>query len=186
VWCRNVLIYFTPDARRRAIERLVAATAPGGYIFVGYSESLRDVQALEPVRAGEAVYYVKRRAPTPAPTPAGGVPRVAATAESGGWSALTPPPVRIPQTPPTEDVLALRGEPVAREVTAELTARLAIAGLRRLIVDLDGADLLADDLAPVLRRARAAAEAAHVSLVLRTTRPGTRRWLARHGLEDAP
>src|SRR5262249_44999553 len=29
VWCRNVLIYFTPGARRRAIDKLVAATAPG-------------------------------------------------------------------------------------------------------------------------------------------------------------
>ena len=185
VWCRNVLIYFTPDARRRAIERLVAATAPGGYIFVGYSESLRDIAALDAVRAGEAVYYVKRRAAAaaPAPTPATGVPRV--TGDSGAWarSAHTPPPTRIPSTP-VADTLALRGEPSARHVTAELTARLAIAGLRELIVDLDGADLLADELAPVLRRARAAAEAAHVALVLRATRPGARRWLARHGLEE--
>ncbi|MBA3501296.1 MAG: protein-glutamate O-methyltransferase CheR, partial [Deltaproteobacteria bacterium] len=58
VWCRNVLIYFTPDARKRAVERLVAATNIGGYVFVGYSESLRDFASVEAVRAGEAVYYV--------------------------------------------------------------------------------------------------------------------------------
>jgi hypothetical protein len=53
------------------------------------------------------------------------------------------------------------------------------------VIDLDAAELLADELAPVLRRARAAARAAHVELALRATRSGTRRWLARHGLEDA-
>jgi len=36
----------------------------------------------------------------------------------------------------------------------------------------------------VVRRAQAAARAAHVELVLRTTRPGTRRWLSRHGLTE--
>ena len=121
----------------------------------------------------------------PMPTPASGVPRI--TADSGAWklAAHTPPPTRIPMVP-TEDVLVLRGEPVARQVTAELTARLAINGLLKLVVDLDLADLLADDLVPVFRRARAAAMAAHVALELRTTRPGTRRWLARHGLEESP
>ncbi len=208
VWCRNVLIYFTPDARKRVIERLVAATTTNGYLFVGYSESLRDISTLDPIRAGDAVYYIKRRPPTgpglpaasssttmPAQrtaTPATGVPRMPSDtrpADSGAWtfSAHTPPPTRISTTPPTEDVLVLRGEPLARQVTAELTARLGIAGLQKLVVDLDAADLLADDLVPVLRRARAAALAAHVQLELRATRPGTRRWLARHGFEeDAP
>lgn len=227
VWCRNVLIYFTPDARKRAIDRLVAATNPGGYIFVGYSESLRDHLQLDAVRAGDAVYYVKRDTPrragtapsaassttlpaqrAPAPTPASGVPQVLPTSDSGAWAfaAHTPPPMRIPIAPPdpraareggrdpspaagaagTDHVLVLRGEPAAREVTAELMARLAIAGLRTLVVDLDAADLLADELVPVFRRARAAAAAAHVALELRATRPGPRRWLARHGLEAAP
>lgn len=66
VWCRNVLIYFTAGARRRVIERLVAAAVPGGFVFVGYSESLRDVAELEGMRANDAVYYV-RRGPDAAP-----------------------------------------------------------------------------------------------------------------------
>jgi hypothetical protein len=137
------------------------------------------------VRAGEAVYYVKRAAvAAPRLTPAMGLPRV--NADSGMWRMTqhTPPPTRIPVTPPTEDTLVLRGEPAARHVTAELTARLAIAGIQRLVVDLDAADMLSDELVPVFRRARAAATTAHVVLELRATRPGTKRWLARHGLED--
>jgi len=203
VWCRNVLIYFTPAARRRVIDRLIAATTPGGCVFVGYSESLRDVPALDAVRAGEVVYYVRREAGdrrTPAagipigrqPTPVAGTPRVVAVADDPWRDAIkTPAPTRLPIAPPTDDVLALRGHPDVRGVTAELMARLAIAGLRRLVIDLDGAELLGDELAPVLRRARAAAVAAHVELELRARRTGARRWLVRHGLapnlgEDAP
>jgi len=186
VWCRNVLIYFTDDARRRVIDRLIAATAPGGFIFVGYSETLRDEPELRAVRAGEATYYVRGARQTAAPT----LPRPIAVPDAPDLIPdleLTPPPMRIPLAPPPEDLYELRGHPTTREVTAELTTRLAIAGLRRLVIDLDAADLLADELAPVLRRARAAARAAQVELALRATRAGTKRWLARHRLdEEAP
>ena len=185
VWCRNVLIYFTPTARRRVIDRLVAATTPGGFVFVGYSESLRDIAGLEAMRAGDAVYYVRRER---ASTPALGTPVVRPTPPRTTPPVIppmtTPPPMPVPATPPAEDVLVLRGHPNARDVTAELMARLGITGLARLVVDLDRADLLGDELAPVLRRARAAAGAAHVTLVLRATRAGARRWVARHGLDE--
>lgn len=196
VWCRNVLIYFTQAARRRVIDRLVRATVPGGYVFVGYSESLRDIPELEAVRAGDAVYYTRRdpNEPRPSrpPTPALGVPLVPSTRDSGTWDTKTPPPTRIPIAPPTDDVVNVRGQSTAREITAELTSRLGIEGLQKLVVDLDAADQLADELAPVLRRARAVATAAGIELVVRATRTGARRWLARHGLdvdtapEDAP
>jgi chemotaxis protein methyltransferase CheR len=228
VWCRNVLIYFTPPARRLALARLVAATNPGGFLFVGYSESLRDVPELEAVRTGDATYYVRREAGVEAVAPARPVGRAGRTSSSGlpaierprgSTPALgvpvsvaasgsapgvpagtapglrpidahedhTPPPMRLPEAPPPEDVLVLRGHPNARSLIADITARLGVSGLVRLVIDLDGAELLGDDLAPVLRRARAAAEAAGIALALRTTRAGARRWLARHGLEaDAP
>jgi chemotaxis protein methyltransferase CheR len=203
VWCRNVLIYFTPTARKRVVDRLIAATNPGGYVFVGYSESLRDIPELEAVRNGDAVYYVRHgdRASGPRLTPAMGVPSrtltpatgvlvvrtpaagVPVLKESSDW---TPAPVMIPQVP-MEDVLVLRGHPSARVVTAELMARLAIVGLQRLVIDLDSAELLGDELAPVLRRARAASRAAHVELIVRATRTGARRWLTRHELDgDEP
>jgi hypothetical protein len=198
VWCRNVLIYFTPAARRTALARLVGATSPGGFLFVGYSESLRDVPELDSVRAGDAVYYVRRdpdaeprarrATPTPsapiaipAPIPAHGTERGLRPLEAS--DDHTPPPRRIPTAPPPEDVLVLRGHPDARSLIADITARLAVSGLVRLAIDLDGAELLGDDLAPVLRRARAAAEAAGIELQLRATRVGARRWLARHALE---
>lgn len=193
VWCRNVLIYFTPTARRRVIDRLVSATVPGGFLFVGYSEHLRDIPELEAVRAGDAVYYVRRehdrRTPAlgvPLRDSAPAMPAARAKRDTAEQRAAmrTPPPVLIPKTPPAEDVLVLHGHPSARVVTAELMARLGIAGLQTLVVDLDSAELLGDDLAPVLRRARAAARAAHVELAIRATRTGAKRWLARHALDE--
>ena len=40
ILCRNVLIYFDPESRRRTIDRLMQRLHPGGYFFLGHSESL--------------------------------------------------------------------------------------------------------------------------------------------------
>jgi chemotaxis protein methyltransferase CheR len=40
VFCRNVLIYFDVESKARVIKRLLERLAPGGYFFVGHSESL--------------------------------------------------------------------------------------------------------------------------------------------------
>ncbi len=43
VFCRNALIYFDRPARRRFVAHFFAALDPGGYFFVGHSESLHGV-----------------------------------------------------------------------------------------------------------------------------------------------
>lgn len=43
IFCRNVLIYFTPEAFRDCVRRLVDQLEPGGYIMVGLAESLSGV-----------------------------------------------------------------------------------------------------------------------------------------------
>jgi chemotaxis protein methyltransferase CheR len=40
IFCRNVLIYFTPEGRAAVIENLTKRLAPGGLLFVGHAESL--------------------------------------------------------------------------------------------------------------------------------------------------
>lgn len=40
VFIRNVMIYFEEDTKRRLIKRIVDAMAPGGYLFVGTTESV--------------------------------------------------------------------------------------------------------------------------------------------------
>ena len=40
IFCRNVMIYFDDDSRDRLIEHLYEITEPGGFLFIGHSESL--------------------------------------------------------------------------------------------------------------------------------------------------
>ena len=40
LFCRNVMMYFTPEGRARVTERLLDHVAPHGYFFVGHAESL--------------------------------------------------------------------------------------------------------------------------------------------------
>jgi chemotaxis protein methyltransferase CheR len=41
IFCRNVLMYFTPEQRHGALERLTNALVPGGHLFLGSAETLR-------------------------------------------------------------------------------------------------------------------------------------------------
>lgn len=48
---RNVMIYFQQETRRQVVQRIVQQLRPGGYLFVGHSESLNGIAAgLQPVR----------------------------------------------------------------------------------------------------------------------------------------
>lgn len=60
VFCCNVTIYFSKDALHRAIRSLEAALRPGGYLFLGHSESLwRQPHSLELVDLGTSFAYRK-------------------------------------------------------------------------------------------------------------------------------
>ncbi|MBQ1782730.1 MAG: protein-glutamate O-methyltransferase CheR [Gammaproteobacteria bacterium] len=43
VFLRNVLIYFDVEAKRRIVERIVGQLRPGGWLFIGHSESLHGL-----------------------------------------------------------------------------------------------------------------------------------------------
>ena len=43
IFCRNVLMYFEPQQIRAVIVRIAQSLAPGGYLFLGHAETLRDV-----------------------------------------------------------------------------------------------------------------------------------------------
>ena len=40
IFCRNVMIYFSRATQEQVVERLAACLEPGGYLFIGHSESL--------------------------------------------------------------------------------------------------------------------------------------------------
>jgi chemotaxis protein methyltransferase CheR len=60
IFCRNVLIYFDEDARRRVIEIFYERLLPGGFLLLGHSESLLNVTtAFELVHLREDLVYRK-------------------------------------------------------------------------------------------------------------------------------
>lgn len=61
VFCRNVLIYFRPEHVAAFIHRLASWMRPGGWLFLGYSESLWQVSdAFQLTRLGDAFAYRRR------------------------------------------------------------------------------------------------------------------------------
>ena len=44
IFCRNVMIYFSRETQEQLVNRLAACLEPGGYLFVGHSESLTGMQ----------------------------------------------------------------------------------------------------------------------------------------------
>lgn len=55
VFLRNVLIYFSAETKRQVVARVLGLLKPGGYFFVGHSETLNGIS--EAVRAtGPAIY----------------------------------------------------------------------------------------------------------------------------------
>jgi chemotaxis protein methyltransferase CheR len=44
IFCRNVMIYFDLPSRAAAVDKLTSQLVPGGYLVVGYSESLLGVE----------------------------------------------------------------------------------------------------------------------------------------------
>lgn len=58
IFCRNVLIYFDTEARRRVIERFYERLQPGGSLLLGHSESLINLSTqFEIVHLREDLVY---------------------------------------------------------------------------------------------------------------------------------
>jgi chemotaxis methyl-accepting protein methylase len=67
VFCRNVLMYFGREETEACIQRIADRVAPGGYLFLGHSDSPgRMTGFFEPVRVADALCYRRLAAPAPA------------------------------------------------------------------------------------------------------------------------
>jgi chemotaxis protein methyltransferase WspC len=139
VFCRNLLIYLHPAARRRALETLDRLLAAQGLLGMGHAE---PIELLEPrfVRAGPvgSFLYQRRAAPVSEPPPAGtGLPPRPAT------------PAPAPQTPlATVDLLAQARQQADR---GQLDEALAAC---RAVQSGGGASALLFSLMGELHRAR--------------------------------
>jgi len=62
IFCRNVLMYFSPDRARALVERIAGALAPDGYLFLGHAETLRGVSQAFDLCHTHGTFYYRRRA----------------------------------------------------------------------------------------------------------------------------
>ncbi len=97
IFCRNVIIYFDTPTTQQVLTQFHNALAPGGYLFLGYSESLfRLFEGFELTEVAGAFLY--RRPETPRTTPLPTRPRAVPS---------YPPPVRhLDVRPPTGRTVA--------------------------------------------------------------------------------
>ena len=60
IFCRNVLIYFDDILRKTFVSQLYDSLNPGGYLFIGHSESLHNItRAFKLVHFPGALGYKK-------------------------------------------------------------------------------------------------------------------------------
>jgi chemotaxis protein methyltransferase CheR len=60
IFCMNVLIYFTEERRRALVQRFYEALEPGGYLFLGHSESISKMPVkFQAIVLGECILYRK-------------------------------------------------------------------------------------------------------------------------------
>jgi len=88
IFCRNVLMYFTPENAERVVNRFARALTPGGYLFLGHAENLRGLSFDFELRHTHSTFYYQRK-------PALGHSADAVTSFAGfERSERSPPPPR--------------------------------------------------------------------------------------------
>jgi chemotaxis protein methyltransferase CheR len=69
IFCRNVFIYFSPDAIRRTVASFAHFMPPEGHLFVGTSESLLKLTTdFDLKEINDAFVYIRNRHPSQAAT----------------------------------------------------------------------------------------------------------------------
>lgn len=60
IFCRNVIIYFDDDMKKKVIGAFYDNLLPGGYLIIGHSESLHNIsRAFKPIHYPGAIIYKK-------------------------------------------------------------------------------------------------------------------------------
>jgi len=83
VFCRNVLMYFSAEVAADVVARLTGSLAPGGFLFLGYAETLRGLSHDFHLLHTHDTFYYQRRQPwerAPRAVDPGALP-------SSAWSA---------------------------------------------------------------------------------------------------
>jgi chemotaxis protein methyltransferase CheR len=69
IFCRNVLMYFTPEHMANIVERLTRALVRGGFLFLGHAETLRGLSQAFHLRHTHNTFYYQRKEASEASEP---------------------------------------------------------------------------------------------------------------------
>jgi chemotaxis protein methyltransferase CheR len=61
IFCRNVLMYLTPEAARGVVGRFAQSLAAGGHLFLGHAETLRGVSGAFNLCHTHGTFYYRKR-----------------------------------------------------------------------------------------------------------------------------
>lgn len=137
VFCRNVIMYLTPEAARSVVAQLRDVLVPGGCLFLGHAESLRGLTDELALESSHGTFYY-RRPERRSPRACASLPRASASPR-GGETVRRPapvPPAPVVAPPATLDDVRRLVAVERFESALEVLAKLAPEG-----VDV-GADVL--------------------------------------------
>ncbi|GAA0503727.1 protein-glutamate O-methyltransferase [Paractinoplanes deccanensis] len=145
IFCRNLLMYLTPEVVSALVERMSRALAPGGFLFLGHTDSLGATSdGLDLRQSNHAFYYRKaERKPIVTPAPPATAPLPEPPAEPDAEAAYNKALALLQQERFTDALAAIEGqqESLLHGVLLAQSGRLgeAIALARRLL-DENGLD----------------------------------------------
>jgi chemotaxis protein methyltransferase CheR len=65
IFCRNVLMYFSPEQAKSVVARIARSLTPGGYLFLGHAETLHGLSNdFRLCHTHETFYYQLRQGPS--------------------------------------------------------------------------------------------------------------------------
>jgi chemotaxis protein methyltransferase CheR len=82
IFCRNVLMYFSPERARAALANLTRALAPHGHLFLGHAETLRGLSHDFHLCHTHDAFYYQRKQPDSSPLAALPLPLTAAPTDA--------------------------------------------------------------------------------------------------------
>ena len=63
IFCRNMLMYFTPEGAQALVARMTRSLAPGGHLFLGHAETLRGLSSDYHLCHTHGAFYYQRKDP---------------------------------------------------------------------------------------------------------------------------
>ena len=93
IFCRNVMIYFTTPTTRRVVDNFATSLKPGGYLFLGHSETLSLISAKFERRIHDGGFYYRKK-----------LVQLTAVDKPAVHVEVQPPPPARPSAPPPPPV----------------------------------------------------------------------------------